>query len=104
MNILLTLLGWLLWTWIIFNLAKNEYDDRNEIFDFKIYTAKNWDNWIGSIIAATFLLVIGHMGLGLDLIRVVDETHPPKWSDLYYAGSGVLYEALILMVKKIRGK
>lgn len=102
MNILLTFIGWLLWSWIGFNLTKNEADDKDIEFGLKHYALKRWDDWIGSFIAATFLLIVGHMGLGLDLIRVIDETHPPQWSDLYYAGSGVLYEAILTIYRKVK--
>jgi len=104
MNIVLTVLGWALWTWIFFNLEKDLHDDKNESYGFwKDYKPKHWEEWIGSLIAAALLLVIGHMGLGLDLIRVIDSEHPAKWSDLYYAASGIFYEAVIRIAKKVKG-
>ena len=104
MNFLLTFIGWALWTWIFFNITKDEYDDKEEVYTFGMYKNKNWESWVGSFLTAILLLIVGHMGLGLDLLRVIDEQHPPQWSDLYYAGSGVFYEAIIKIAKKVKGK
>lgn len=103
MNILLTFLGWLAWNMFEFNMAKNQADDKDEAFDFAKYRSKKWDDWLTSLVAAIILLVVGHMGLGLELLRVFDTEHPPTWSDLYYAGSGFLYEALKFLIKKFKG-
>lgn len=103
MNIVLTLLGWGLWNLIEWNLEKNKADDQDKDFDGAAYRKKKKDDWIVSFFVAVFLLVVGHMGLGLDLLRVVDSEHPAKWSDLYYAGSGFLYEVLKFLIKKFKG-
>lgn len=104
MNIVLTLLGWLAWNGFEFNMKKNVADDKDEAFPIGKYVDKKWDDWLMTLIVAALLLVIGHMGLGLDLLRVIDSEHPAKWSDLYYAGSGVFYEALKFAYEKWKGK
>lgn len=106
MNILLTILAWATWNWFEYTMAKNEYDDRDEEFDKRKYWGKKKEDAILSALVAALLLVIGHMGLGLDLIRIIDADHPAKWSDLYYAGSGVITEMLKwawVKFKKIKG-
>ena len=103
MNIVLTLLGWLAWNGFEFNMKKNVADAKDEAFPIGQYVSKKWDDWLMTLIIAALLLVIGHMGLGLDLLRVIDKDHPAEWSDLYYAGSGIIYEALKFAYEKWKG-
>lgn len=104
MNFLLTFFAWLLWQWGEFSIAKNVYDDKDELFDVMHYASKKWDDWIGSLICAAVLLLIGYMGLGLELVRIIDAEHPPQWSDLYYAGSGIFWELFLGAIRKFKAK
>jgi hypothetical protein len=102
MNFILTFFGWLLWNWFEFGEAKDRADDRDVSFNLRAYTRKKWDNWIGTLIVAGFLLLVGHAGLGMELVKSFNEKL--GWSDLYYAGSGIAYEALVWLRRKVKNK
>lgn len=102
MNFILTFFGWLMWNWFEFGEAKDQADERDVSFSVRDFTRKKWDNWIGTLIVAAFMLVVGHAGLQMELVKSFDEKL--VWSDLYYAGSGILYEAITFLRRKIKKK
>lgn len=98
----MTLLGWIAWNFYEFKNAKDDHDDKNEKFDIGVYIYKKWDNWVWTLLCAFILLVIGHNGLGLDLVRHFGLDL--QWSDLYYLCSGFASEAVSFLVRKFKNK
>ena len=86
MNILLSFLGIFGWSFAHFYFLKSRKDKTKEKVNYGEYVADRWDDWVWCIFWAAVLLVVGHYGFGLDLIRQFS-AHL-QWSDLYYAASG----------------
>lgn len=106
MRILITILGWAAFNWFKFIIVKDEYDDRNESFPFSAYKDKNWENWVGTAIGATILLVLGQEVFHIIKLSEGFFTIPEGlgWSDAYYLMSGVLTEAAIWAIKSLNRK
>jgi len=102
MNLLLVFIGWVIWNYTEFSISKDSFDEADLPFNFKAYFSKKWDNWIGSLLAAVCLLLIGHLGLGYDLVTTFSDKL--EWSQLYYLGSGAFYESIVFGIRKMRGK
>lgn len=103
MNIILSLLGWLMWNFGLFSFEKDKADDLNQDFDIRHYIKCYWDNWVLSLIMVPILIILGIKGLGLDAIPMLDIEHL-KWSDSYYLGAGFFAEALKYYLAKLRKK
>ncbi len=85
--------GWAAFNAIMLSVYK---DDNEKTWAFKSYFSEHWDNWIASLFAIPCLLYIGMNQLSLPITDLTD----PKWSDLYYLGSGFFVEAIKMAYKK----
>ena len=84
--------------WLAFNVIMlSMYKDENEkTFAFGAYAKEHWDNWAASLVSIPVLLYIGAHQLSLPITDLSN----PKWSDLYYLGSGFFVEAIKMAYKK----
>lgn len=87
------LFGWLAFNVIILSMYK---DDNENAWAFKQYVSEHWDNWAASFFAIPCLLYVGMNQLSLPMTDLTN----PKWSDLYYLGSGFFVEAIKMAYKK----
>lgn len=96
-------LGWLFWTWFEFNLTKNKSNKSGKVLNAKDYKQDKWEEWIGSAILAVILIFIGHAGLGFQFVELINQSGDIelKWTDLWYAGSGPVYELLLFLADKL---
>jgi hypothetical protein len=98
-NLLITLIGWFAWNVWLFSFTKDEYDDTKQVFPVKQYALEHYDNWLASLAGIPVLLVVGHYGLGQDVMGVL-EVGAVKWSNGYYLASGVIPELAKYRYKK----
>lgn len=88
-----SLAGWLAFNVIMLSMYK---DDNENTFNFISYSKQHWDNWAASLVSVPVLLYIGTHQLSLPITDLSN----PKWSDLYYLGSGFFVEAVKMAYKK----
>lgn len=86
MNIVLSFLGIFVWSYGHFYFLKNKKDESHEKMNYKQYVNDRWDDWAWCVLWAIILLVIGHYGLGVELLRTFNSDL--TWTDLWYFGSG----------------
>lgn len=107
MNILLALLGWIIWNFALFTIEKDKSDDADIAFDTKKYIRTHWDNWVLSAIMIPILIIIGVKGIGLDALPIGD-FEDLQWNDLYYLGAGAITEVVkhytVVIIKKYSTK
>lgn len=101
MKFMFAFAGWLVWTYIWFNVSKNAYDAKGEAFPFKDYFLKHWDDWLGSFLVSWVLMGIQHYGFGKDLLQVILPS-TLEWSDSFILLSGPAYEILMRAAQKFK--
>lgn len=106
MNFMISILGWLLWNWAEFTMAKADMDDDgnpNTNLSVREYANSHYPTWIGSLLCIPLLLWIGYRNLSIDpLASIVGVESSIGWNDLYLVGAGAAWEAFIFGVKKVR--
>jgi hypothetical protein len=104
MNFLGSILGWIVWniTELVVTQKELEEDgDPSTNLHLKEYAYKKIYYWIGSFFTCLLLLWIGAKGLNLDPLEPLTG-HKLGWSDLYYPGAGLAFEALIFLIIRIK--
>lgn len=105
MNFMFSILGWALWNWGELELKKRELDEDGNPqtnFSFADFRKQKWTSWIGSLLCCFFLLIVGYKQLGLKPFASIIGDH--EWTDAYYAGAGIAWEALLFTVVQIKNR
>lgn len=90
-NYFIAFFGSILYNFFLFKRAKDLSDEADQEFDYKKYRAKNWDNWVLTVMCAPVLVWYAP-----DIVTALNSAF--GWSvtfyKFYYLGAGVLVEFL----------
>jgi hypothetical protein len=94
---LVTLAGWFIYNFFIFNLAKDVVDKNDEDFHYAGYLKHNWDNWVLSLSLSPVL--VSYLP---DILGIINDW--TSWNlkpyAIYYLGVGVLVELIYYLIYK----
>lgn len=98
---ILSAYGWLIYTVLMFNIEKDEYDNEDKHFSLWKYLVRNWDNWLLSALLVP-VMATKAVDIWNSIISIWDKTWP--FYPLYYLGVGALVELLYFGIKWVISK
>lgn len=98
---ILSLYGFIIYTYLNFVFTKDKYDDANKKFNYKKYLSSNWDNWLLSLLLVPVIAFYAN-----DIWGGLMDWQEKDWQfrKVYYLGVGALVEFVYWIFNKVSRK